>query len=286
MSIIFLFGASGYIGSKVNKKLSSFGLKIKSVGRAATCDFVVVLTNDDLSWLSSVKSDDKVIFLAAQSSPQKCSEEYSNSYEINVVGTKRIIKALLEKGASVLFASSDVVYGETDNVVDEKSPINPAFEYAEMKAEVESHFLGAKNFYVMRLSYVWSLEDKFSRYILYDASKEKIKIYHPFVRPIVWLDDLIQLIKIFCFNPECIPALINVAGTEFLSRLDLIKVFKRHIDLKYEVVKPEPSFFTFRPRQILMTSNYFGNVLGQEPTKIKEAIDFEFDYLKYTNRIL
>ena len=283
---ILLTGASGYIGSKLNKKLSNFGLNIKSVGRSANCDFVHDLKNDDLDWIFCVEPDDKVIFLAAQSSPQRCFEEYSNAYQINVVGTKRVIKALLEKGASVLFASSDVVYGETDNIVDEKSPINPAFEYAEMKAEVESHFLGENNFYVMRLSHVWSLEDKFSRYILSEASREKIEIYHPFVRSIVWLDDLIRLIKVFCFKPQCIPAVINIAGTEFLSRLDLIKVFERHIDLKYEVVQPENSFFTFRPRQILMTSNHFGNVLGQEPTKIKEAIDFEFDYLNNRNRNL
>ena len=102
---------------------------------------------------------DKIIFLASICNPTLCNESFDMAYNINVSKTRLLLKRFLDTGASVLFASSDVVYGNTEKAVNEKSEINPIYSYAEMKAEIESYFSTHPNFFVMRMSNISSIQD-------------------------------------------------------------------------------------------------------------------------------
>lgn len=259
---IYIFGASGYIGSTLKKRLLNENLKVFSVGRSGSDDIKINLSAPDFNELNSIKEDSICIFLSSISSPEVCYKKFKESYEINVTNSSDVISFLLNKNIKVLFASSDVVYGDQGKIVNELSPINPKTPYAEMKALVEDKFIKNKNFFIMRLSYVWSINDNFSKFLI-SSSRENIKIdiYEPFIRSIVSLEDVIDFIKRFIELQANIPNLVNIAGPNFISRVELVEEFRKYMPIKYFITKPNKSFLETRPMEILMESLYLKNVL-------------------------
>lgn len=280
---VYILGWTGYIGSALCQELEAQGKSVVKVGRGIGSDCIFDLETCDLSVLSEVEEGDKFVLLAAISSPEECANNYEYAYAINVSSTAKLIDYLLNKNVKVLFSSSDVVYGRTEMPVDENSGINPQFAYAEMKAEIEKRFLQNNNFFVMRLSYVWSLHDKFTKFLLESSSVGKnVEIFEPFIRSVVFLKDVVDFIGLFVIRGNQLPHLVNLAGSEFVSRVDLAKEISCIIPLSYTVVQPDKGFFKYRPDQILMTSAYLSSVLKRKPYRIKEAVKISFkEYLEY-----
>jgi dTDP-4-dehydrorhamnose reductase len=129
---------------------------------------------------------DVVCLAAAISSPDVCAREPEFARSINVVGTSRFVDRALERGARVIFLSSDTVYGERSQPFDESAPCVPAGAYAAMKHEVERQFIDRAGFKILRLSYVVSARDRFTRYLVSCAERgEEADIFDPFVRAVV-----------------------------------------------------------------------------------------------------
>lgn len=272
---IYIFGATGYIGSALCERLSEIDAEALSFGRHKESDIYFDLKNPDLALLDIIGENDVCVFLAAVSSPEYCSKFYKDAQFINVESTLGVISFLLKTGAHVLFASSDVVYGGSGNIVDESNPVSPDFEYARMKAIVEAKFSSSPRFHVMRLSYVWSVNDKFTKFLLESAKSGLIvDVFNPFVRSIISLDDVIDFILIFIERPFDVPDIVNLAGPDYVSRINLVEIINRHIDLNYRVIELESDadFFKFRAQRILMNSMYLSNLLGREPVRIEECM--------------
>ncbi|QAB15783.1 NAD-dependent epimerase/dehydratase family protein [Hydrogenovibrio thermophilus] len=279
---IFILGWSGYIGQALCKRLEEQGEPVVKVGRNSSSDCIFDLETCNLLALDEVAAGDKFVFLAAISSPEECANNYSYSYKINVAHTSNVIEYLLNKSVHVLFSSSDVVYGRTEAPVDENSPINPGFAYAEMKAEVEKRFLQNNYFSVMRLSYVWSIGDKFTKFLLESSKNESnVEVFDPFVRSVVFLRDVIDFIDSFVVAKDQFPRLVNLSGPEFISRVQLAKEISRFVSFSYTVVHPDENFFKYRPDHIFMTSVYLSSVLKRKPYCMKEAMKISFkEYLE------
>lgn len=273
MASIFVLGGSGYIGQALVKEFRQAGWCVYMVGRNASCDLDFDLAEPSFEFLDKLKAGDKFVFLSAVSSPEECAKNYAYAYSINVTATCALLKGLLEKCVDVLFASSDVVYGRTSFPVTENDKINPQFEYARMKAEVESRFLGDPHFKVMRLSYVWSLNDKFTSFLQQSfLEKNIVDVFHPFIRSVVSLRDVVDYVNLFAKTENGFPSLVNLAGPAFLSRLDIVKAFSEYRPLKYSVTSPDSTFFKFRPDQILMESSILESILCHKPRDVLEEI--------------
>lgn len=270
---VFVLGWSGYVGSALIEKLRPSGVFPVLVGRNAGSDLYFDLSNPDYSFLSTFYAGDKLVFLSAISSPEFCANNSTESYKVNVMNTISLLTMLLDKGVDVLFASSDVVYGRTDVSVNERDVINPQFAYAEMKAEVEEKFRNCRRFKVMRLSYVWSLKDKFTQFLSKSYYENtEFEVFHPFIRSVVCLDDVIEFIEKFVLSSKEFPSLVNLAGPDFLSRLKMVEAFSEIKPLKYTVCHPGDDFFIYRPDQILMKSIYLDSVLGRRPNNVIDTI--------------
>lgn len=275
---VFIFGGSGFIGVNLSKALSERQIEAVSVGRSESNDVCFDLENPSWEVLEDlVEEGDRVVFLAAVSSPEFCSTNYDKAYQVNVQNTILVIRHLLLLHVRVLFASSDVVYGRTERPVDESSEIKPTFEYAQMKAAVEAAFCDDDGFYVMRLSYVWSVDDKFTKFIeASSTSKSLVEVFHPLIRSIISLEDVISFILIFVSERSVIPKLVNLAGPEFVTRVQLVGYLREYIDVEYYVATPSQQFLIYRPDQILMTSMSLQTVLGRPPVTISRAIGKAF----------
>lgn len=276
---IHVLGSNGYIAKRFLEHLDRKEVLTYSRYKKYS-DVVFDIEKYDEFNYDNFKIGDYVIFLAAISSPDECNKNYEYAYNINVIGTKNIIKKLLDKGCRVLFFSSDVAYGDYSCIFDENSASNPFGNYGRMKYEIEEMFKKYINFKVFRLSYVFSKDDKFMQYLL-KCSKNNITadVYDSLYRNVVYIDDvicgIINLIKTF---DRWDNYLFNICGSDLLSRKNLVEIYTEVVDrnLKYNVSKPSESFLLNRPKTINVKSIYFEKLLGRTSTKIKNAIIKEF----------
>jgi len=275
-----IIGASGYIGSGLLIKASVHGLACgtSSAGR----DGLIAMSLDspfDFDY-EIICPEDTIILTAAISAPDVCAREFHKAWAINVIGTSEFISQVMARGGRVIFFSSDTVYGERSKIFDETAETDPSGDYALMKAEVELKFLQNPLFKSIRLSYVFSRNDKLTKY-LESCSKcqEEAVLFHPFYRSIIYREDVVEgaLALARCWS-EFPQNVINFGGPEVLSRVDFAQCLKQTVipNLQFRVMEPEDEFFKNRPRSISMLSEILPRLLGRPPRTLAEAALFEF----------
>jgi nucleoside-diphosphate-sugar epimerase len=281
---VLVVGATGYIGSRLLQVARAQGYDAtgtSSDGRDGT--LALDLASHDAGvppadW----RAGELVLVTAAISAPDICANDRPRAYRVNVVGSGRLIEGLLARGLRVAFFSSDTVYGERPQAFDESATTEPAGDYAAMKHELEQRFIGHPAFKSLRLSYVFSNEDKFTRYLAACAAAHRVaEIFDPFDRSVIHRDDVVAG-ALALATPEgwacAAQPVINFGGPATISRATYAQTLRNRVwpALRYDVVTPEPSFFINRPRRIAMQSPLLARLLGQAPRTLFEAISLEF----------
>ena len=286
-SKIFIVGASGYIGkhlyARAKKDSEAYGT---SSGGAEGLLRLYLEAPDEFDY-GILQPSDVVFLTAAISAPDICARENARAWAINVTGASKFVTKVLARGARVVFFSSDTVYGEKDDMFDESAACNPAGEYAEMKHEVEKRFSGNVLFKTLRLSYVFSCEDKFTKNLAGCAERgEEVEIFHPFYRAVIHRDDVVEgaiaLVQRWDDFPQSI---INFGGPEVVARIEFAQTLKEVAfpTLRFRGTEPETDFFKNRPRVIRMLSPALASLLGRPAHTLREAAKIEF-YLKKENK--
>jgi dTDP-4-dehydrorhamnose reductase len=277
---ILIAGASGYIG----KRLFAWAKKLDEVHGTSSADSENLLrlqldAPNDFDY-KTIKPLDVVLLTAAISAPDICAREHDRAWAVNVTGTSEFIAKVMARSGRVVFFSSDTVYGERDDAFDEQARCNPAGEYAEMKHAVEKQFLGNPLFKAIRLSYVFSREDKFTKYLSGCAQRgEEADIFHPFYRSIIHRDDVVQgAIALAQRWDEFPQSIINFGGPEVLARTEFAKILQDTVlpNLGFSVTEPDADFFKNRPKVIRMVSPLLSHLLGRPCHGLAEAAKIEF----------
>lgn len=275
-------GGGGMVAQRLCERMSRLGASFvvtSSSGKAGALP--LDLAQPGLFDYRMLSADDVILLLAAISSPDVCRREPELCRKINIVGTEEFALRAMERGARVLFASSDTVYGETGEIVDESAPLNPVGEYGEMKAIVEDRLRSDELFLALRLSYIVAHNDKFTQYLRECARTDRVaEIFHPLNRCPVYIGDVVDTFIELGYKGlnEQVRAL-NVGGASLLSRIDMAKTYKETIDgtLKWRVVEPPAEFYSARPRTIHMSNERVSKLLGRETTPLQKAWCKEFE---------
>jgi nucleoside-diphosphate-sugar epimerase len=278
--IVIIVGVSGYIGKSLYERTR---LNDEVYGTSTSGgDGLLSLhldAPDDFDY-GIIEPSDAVLLTAAISAPDICAREHDRAWVVNVTGTSEFIAKVMARGGRIIFFSSDTVYGERSDAFDEQATCNPAGEYAAMKHEVEKKFLGNLLFKVIRLSYVFSREDKFTKYLSGCAERgEEAELFHPFYRAIVHRDDVVEGALALAQRWDEFPQqVINFGGPAVLSRIDFAETLKSNAlpNLRFRVTEPGDEFFKNRPRVIAMSSNILTGLLGRAPRCLLEATQIEF----------
>jgi len=276
----FIIGGQGYVGaalySSIPDGVSAFASASSDIEGFLHLRLEVL---GDFANLP-ISAGDTVFLTAAISSPDICAREHDRAWAVNVTGTSEFIDKVISRGARFVFFSSDAVYGERGDAFDETAKSIPAGEYAEMKAEVEKRFLGNPLFKSIRLSYVFSREDKFTKYLSGCVERgEEVELFHPFYRAIVHRDDVVEGALALARRWEEFPQqVINFGGPEVLSRIDFAECLKRNAlpSLRFRVTEPGDEFFKNRPRVIAMSSEILPMLLGRPSRTLADAARIEF----------
>lgn len=279
-STCYVVGARGYIGGtllpKAKKEMSAIGTT--SIGENELLPLRLDVPSE--FDYDRIRPGDTVMLTAAISTPDICARDHNRAWAVNVTGTSSFIQRVIDCGARVVFFSSDTVYGEREDAFDDTARANPAGEYAVMKNEVERRFAGNGSFKAIRLSYVFSRDDKFSRYLASCSERnEEADLFHPFCRAIVHREDVIEGALTLAKQWDGVPEqVINFGGPQLLSRIDFAQSLRQlHFhSLRFKVTQPSDEFFRNRPRVIAMSSPVFHRLLGRLPRSLFEAARLEF----------
>jgi dTDP-4-dehydrorhamnose reductase len=281
---ILLVGATGYIGKAF---LSQAKGTVSVCGTSSSGGAGFIRLNLDAPNLfdyTTIDVADVVLLTAAISAPDICAREHDRAWAVNVSGTSSFTERVIARGGRVIFFSSDTVYGEKEDAFDEQAICNPAGEYAEMKYEVEKRFIGHSLFKAIRLSYVFSREDKFTEYLSGCAERgEEAEIFHPFYRAIVHRGDVVDGALALAERWDEFPQqVINFGGSAILSRVEFAECVQKHTfpNLRFCVVEPGDAFFKNRPRTIAMKSIILPALLGRPAHTLAEAVQIEFGELR------
>lgn len=278
---IIVIGASGYIGrnllERAKKTTTAYGTN--STGTHGLLRFDLNAPSDfdyDI-----FQASDTAILTSAISAPDVCAKEYERAWNINVTGISEFINQVLSRNARVIFFSSDTVYGERDEDFDERASVNPVGEYAVMKHEVEKRFLNNPLFKTIRLSYVFSREDKFTKYLSDCAARrENAEIFHPFYRSVIHRDDVTSGVIALAQRWNDFPQpVINFGGPETLARIEFAEILRDDAlpELEFSITEPDDNFFINRPRAIRMNSPVLAKLLGRSAHSLSQAAEIEFN---------
>lgn len=280
MNRYIVIGGRGYVGSAIYSKIPGHLIGLRTSSTNAS-DFIQVRLGSPEDFSSLPISRGDVIFLtAAISAPDICANDHDRAWAVNVIGSINLITYVIDRGARVVFFSSDTVYGECEHNFDESAICNPSGEYAVMKRELERRFDANPSFKTIRLSYVFSKDDKFTRYIGgCEARSEEADLFHPFYRSIVHRDDVVAGALALGERWDEFPEqIINFGGPQVLSRVDFAQSLRdvHFNNLRFTVTEPNAEFFNNRPRVIAMTSPVFARLLGRPARTLTEAARIEF----------
>jgi len=156
---VLVVGGAGYIGSMVVAKLLARGTKVRLLdnllyGSQAIepllshplLEFVHGDCRNIQDMVRAMSGVKDIIHLAAIVGDPACAEDDTNALQINYAATRMMLE--IAKGHGIqrfLFASSCSVYGESDDLMDEKSETAPISLYAETKLHSERVLLDARS---------------------------------------------------------------------------------------------------------------------------------------------
>lgn len=287
MRKVTIFGSSSMIGNQLFENLTQNGFDVTGISRKSSRD---LNGKFDLYDYKNINYDfldkcDILIIVAAISSPDLCEKEVEYCYRINVSGTKYLIDRAIEKGCKVIFFSSDAVFGKDNGYAfDEDSLKKPISNYGKMKSEIEDIFENNSNFKTLRLSYVFSYYDKFTKYYLSNLrNNELAEIFHPLYRNVVCIDDVNEVVNKIIKNWDLYYfRKINLCGKELLSRVNIVDAINRHLNIncKYSIVEMDENFLDIRPKITQMKSNYMRDILDSYDTSFFEKVSIELSKYK------
>lgn len=279
---IAIVGSSGYIAKHLMDVIAAElpECDVVKIDKTNEADLKLQLTDPSAFDYDSLSNVDYVIFTAAISSPDQCSENFDYCWSVNVTGTCHFIQETLKRGVRVLFFSSDAVFGDIPGMVyDEKSETMAYTAYGKMKKAVEDRFLSCKGFKCIRLSYVVSSNDKFISYCIKCIENGQVAdIFHPFYRNCITVADVCTSIMWLMKNWEDFPSFVlNLAGIELVSRVRMADELNRHLGnkLEYTISFPGEGFYNNRPKTTQMRSLYLYDLGILERKSFSEKIRYE-----------
>jgi len=128
---LFIVGARGYVGSTLFARANKVGSAIGTSSSGGNDLRQLRLDAPAEFDYGNIRPGDVVMLTAAISAPDICAREHDPAWAVNVTGTSSFIKSVIDRGARVVFFSSDTVYGEREDAFDETAACNPADEYAD-----------------------------------------------------------------------------------------------------------------------------------------------------------
>ncbi len=149
---VLVTGATGQLGSDIVKELNKRG--IHNIGISSKD---LDITDDEavFNFFNSYKFS-HVIHTAAYTKVDAAEDDKDTNYEVNVHGTENIVGQCYKYNIPMTYFSTDYVFGgEGEKAFKEEDSVNPLSEYANAKYKGETIVKRLKDYFIIRISWVF-----------------------------------------------------------------------------------------------------------------------------------
>ncbi len=249
---ILVVGGAGYVGTTLVGLLlkNNYNVTVFDSLQAGGNGLIAFFSSKQFSFIKgdirnnkqmqhALKNIDAIIHLAAIVGFPACRRDPELSFDINVNGTRTLVKQIQGK-MPIFFASTGSVYGKvTKKICTEKSPLHPLSEYGSQKAKAEEIIKKNKEFVIYRFATAFGVSphmrlDVLPNNFTYKAVKEKsIIVYEKkFMRSFIHVRDMGRSFLFALENYSKMKGQIYNVGdsTMNFNKEDICLLIKKKID--------------------------------------------------------
>jgi len=232
---ILIIGASGLVGSHLLQACQSRGWDVLGTYHTFAQPGLIPLKLTDSDEVRSLiqKSQPDVVFLPAfRSHVDYCEQNPEETYQINVVGSLTVARAVGNVGAKLVFYSSDYVFNGNAGPYRETDEPDPICVYGRQKLEVEQKIAELlDNYLILRITVVYGYEAQAKNFVVRLITNLKngqtMKVPQDQVGSPTLVDDIAEA---SCRLVEAgATGIFHVAGPDLMNRyqfaMEVAKVF-------------------------------------------------------------
>ncbi|MFQ6025672.1 MAG: NAD-dependent epimerase/dehydratase family protein [Nitrosopumilaceae archaeon] len=133
-------GATGFIGSRLVSKLVDREVSVTCITRSGNIQNPSVKSiPGDLTYADFIIPDEQydVVYHLAAAPPMEKNKKVLKG--VNYDGPLNLFNLVKNKTKSFIYVSGLGVFGDTNNVIDEKTPLNPHTEYAKIRLDAQKY---------------------------------------------------------------------------------------------------------------------------------------------------
>lgn len=273
------------------------GGAIASAGRKAGYDMVVGYNSHTLDDSSSIKLDiiddqsvskaiekekpDVVIHAAAMTDVDRCEMKPTLAYDVNVEGTRNIVRVLKKSKAFLINVSTDYVFSGTKGNYSEEDKTGPVNVYGSLKLEAETMVsTSLDDWCTVRPSVIYGSSPAVGKtnFVLWLINKlrnsEHVDIVTDQIVSPTLNTSLAEMILEVAERRTI--GMLHLTGATQMSRFDFAMEIAERFDLDTDLIRPvtseEMSWVARRPINSSLDVSKATRVLGVKPLRVKEAV--------------
>lgn len=280
---MIIIGASGYIGGNL---LEYFNKKEKNVigtyfHTAKKGLRYFDLKNPDLTALGINLKEVRYGFIcSAISKIDECKKNEKESYQINVLGTQKLLQQFFDYGIKPIFLSSDAVFEGKKGNYKEDDERNPCTVYGKHKKIIEDFLINSKESYlIIRLSKIFGTKKNDGTLLTSMLSQieddKEISCSTDQIFCPTHIDDLVKALDLAL--QDGLTGVYNLASPESFSRFELGEMIKNQLNINTGKIKPcltkDFNFLDSRSMNTSMDCQKFLRDTGYNFRNMKDCIN-------------
>ena len=251
--MIGIYGANGFIGRHIVRRLTGTGLGVRAVSRRFDDNFTKTLDKDvefiaaDLrapfDMASTLEDIDTVIQLVSTSTPGMRNDHAIADIHENIVPHVQFLKNCIQAGVKryIFLSSGGTIYGPGASIpTPETSPTNPINSHGLTKLVVEKYIqmhghLDGLEYIILRVANPYGPGQKFRKGqglipAILDHWRKNIPVRifgaGTALRDYLYIDDLIDAIEAAVLLPEAPRLVVNIGGGEVRSVIEVLEAIE------------------------------------------------------------
>lgn len=150
-------GYKGQLGYDVKRELLKRGVKEEDI-LAIDKEEMDITNREEVNKVVKEFAPNVIFHCAAWTAVDKAEDMSDACYNVNVVGTKNVVDASLEVGATIIYMSTDYVFdGTKEGLYTEEDKVNPKSVYGKTKFLGEEEVRRNPKHFITRISWVFGI---------------------------------------------------------------------------------------------------------------------------------
>ena len=280
-STSLVVGAGGMIGRALAEHLERQGRRVVRTTRSPDPNALTLDLSKDVSAWTPPSDVETAYLCAAVVSLDQCRKDPAAAFAVNVTGTVSLARSLLQRGAHVVFLSTNLVFDGSLARPRSDAPVAPRTEYGRQKAEAERQLMALSDrVSIVRLSKVMGPRTPLLSRWAEDLRQGRT--IHPFsdmpVAPVP-LDFVVEVL--FRVGQERLQGILHVSGQEEVTYEAVAHRIAQRLGAPQRLVVPIPAAASglnleHVPRHAALDITRLQSELGMTPPDIWTTIDKGF----------